>query len=557
MTTATTATVRAARGASPGGLLAAALIAGLAAVLVAAGCGGEKKRAKGEGEGDGEAAAAARHDAARAAAPPPVTLGVEDPAAFNYTWGKGAKAYRPVAAALKKEDWRAVRGAAEQAIAADPGHLDAHRALAGALAQMGENEQAMSHLQIALAADWARWGGAVETDADLEPLLSSPSGDAVRAMNAALREDFVRRARAGLLVVARRAPFKPASGARRARVSSRAELFVHDRELGRYLRLTHTGFGVIAALPSSTGDEIAFVVMDRVDPAIGSGSGARPPALVQTRVGTVSLADPTLRAPLAVLPAARTLSLAYLAGDELVVTAHARGDSYWGDGAATPLAIDRASGKTRPARPVEPGTRRLLVRYEGVQLEDPARAEGIAADWTPEAGTAEEFVLESSKKRVQLPRGEAARRNAVAWSPDRRRLALVTAADPCAASALERQAALYLVDVESGRLTHAARGTGPFHPVFLDANLVAYEDDEGGVRFHDASVGRERGRLSTRGGLGRFGVGAARTALCMREDAPPPGEAAAEPGAPPAAGGEPGAAPAPSPVPAPPPPDTP
>ena len=492
----------------------AAAGASLLALLVA--CSGEKKK-DGETGGGPVAAAAEPDDPAPAPDTSILPLGVSDPADFNYVWGKGARAYRPVAAALKKQDWRAVRSAAEETLELDPGHLDAHRVLASALAQHGEYEEALEHLKIALAGDWTRWGGSVESDPDLEPLLSSPLGAALREMNARYREELIRRARAGLLVVARRSRFKPvAAGQKRARLSSRAEAFVYDRELDRYLRLTQTGFQVVAALPSPSGDEVAYVTVSRVTTG---APGAAPPVLAELRVGAVSLADPAARAAEAKLTGARTLALEYLAGDELVATVIAPGATVWGEGAASSFTIDKATGKTRPARPTAPGGRRLLVRYEGVEIDGAGDAEGIAADWTPEGGTAEEFVLAASNKRVRLPRGEAARRASVAWSPDRRRLALATAADPCAEAPADRQAALYLVDVESGKLEHVTRARSWFMPRFLDANLLVFEDDEGRVRFHDAAAGRDSGSLAPRGGIGLHGLGAEQGAICTRDGA--------------------------------------
>ncbi len=524
-----------------------ALLVGLMAIA----CGGDKKEDQNGTAGKSVADAPARPAVTVDAAP--LALGVTRPSDFAYEWGKGAKAFAPAAAAHKKQDWVAVRQACEEAVAADPTHLDAHRLLASALAQQGEYEKAIDHLKVALAGDWVRWGSGVEADPDLEPLISSPLGAALKQMVAATRDEFARSARAGLLLVARRAPFKEPAPSKKpgttARLASRAEVFAYIKETQRYLRLTQTGFQVLGLLPSPSGDEIAYVAATNVAlpdaapaaPASPAPSAA-PPVLAVVQVGTVSVASPDTRSPVTTIKNARALALEYLAGDELVATSY---DplGQWGLGPAHAFSIDRASGKARPARPPAeatgevPAGRRLLVRYEDVELEAPGDADGIAADWNPETGAAEEFVIDSSKKRIQLPAGEGALRSSLAWSPDRARLAFATAADPCAALPMDRQSALYLVEAESGKLKHVFKGATRFHARFLDAVILAFEDDEGGARLYDAAVAREVGRLDNRTGLAFFGLGAVSAVPCKSEPAAgapappasPPGSTTAPP----------------------------
>ncbi len=496
------------------------------AVLVlvcSAGCGDDKKK-------EADPAGAGKSVAEQATAAPDIALlpiGVEKPADFNYTSGKGEKAYRPVADAYKKKDWTAVKSAAEETLELDKGHLDAHRMLASALAQQGEYEKAVEHLSIALAADWIRWGAKVEVDPDLEPLMSSPFGAKLKEMNAAYRDELVRRAKGGLLAVARRGAFKPPQkdpkkkGA--ARMASRAELVAYDKESSRWIRLTQTGFQVVGFLAAPSGDEIAYVTVREV--AMPDDPKAAPPVLAVAKVGTLSLAAPEASNVEAEIRNARTPALEYLAGDELVATSY-EAQGYWGLGTATSVSIDKAAGKAKASKAPPAGGRRLVVRFEGVELETPGDAEGIAADGNPDTGTAEEFVLDASKKRVQLPKGQAARRASIAWSPDRKKVAFATQADACSDKPADRAAALYLVDVESGKLKHVSKGQTGFSARFLDPTTLAYADEEGGVRLYDAVAGRENGKLTTKGGVGLVGVGSQAGLLCTRESAPPPESAA-------------------------------
>ncbi len=492
----------------------AALLAG----LVAAACGGDKKR-----DGDAGAVVVAPPDAAPVTVDlGPLTLGVASPAELGYESGKGARAFAAAAGARKRRDWAAVRRACEQTIEADARHLEAHRLLASALAQQGEYEAALEQLKIALGGDWVRWGAAVERDPDLEPLASSTLGAAFTELVAAHREQFARSARAGLLVVARRAPFKEPvrkkAGAS-ARLASRAEVFAYVAETQRYLRLTRTGFQVLGFLASPSGDEIAYVAASHVSLAEPAGA---PPRLATAQVGVVNLSRPEAVGPAATIKGARMLAVEYLAGDELVATSYDPAGT-WGPGQAHPFTIDRSDGTAKPIKApeasAEPG-RRLVVRYETVELESSGEPDGIAADWNPETGGAEEFVIESSQKRVQLRSGDAAARWSFAWSPDRSRLAFATVADPCAPQDIDRQASLYLVDAESGRLRHIYRGATRFLPRFLGAGTLAFEDEGGAVRLYDAAIGREVGRLETRGGVAFVGLGALTGPVCKNEPGP-------------------------------------
>jgi hypothetical protein len=436
----------------------------------------------------------------------PLPLGVARPADFAYEWGKGAAAYRTAAAARGRRDWAAVRRACEEALAADPGHLDAHRLLASALAQQGAHAKAIEHLRIALAGDFASLGHAAG-DPDLAPLTSSPLGGALAEMVAAYREQFARSARGGLLLVARRGPFKaPAKRAgATSRLASRAEVFAYVRETRRYLRLTRTGFHVLGFLASPSGDELAWVSATQValaDPA---------PILAGVKVGAVRLASPD-SAMTAHFENARALALEY-AGDELVATTY-DADGRWGLRQARPYVIDRSQGKVTARPKAEPTGRRLLVRHETVELETAGDTDGIAADWNPETGAAEEFVIESSQKRVRLPPGQAAARSSMAWSRDRSRFAFATAADPCASQRADRRATLFLVDAESGRLTQVHTAASRFWPRFLDSATLAFEDDRSGVRLHDAALAREVAHLETRGGLALHGLGAEPGPIC-------------------------------------------
>src|SRR5262249_27716965 len=163
---------------------------------------------------------------------------------------------------------------------------------------------------------------------------------------------------------------------------------------------TQTGFQVLGFLSSPSGDEIAYAEGTHVAlleaaaaPTAPEGSANAPttpprlsPPILTVQVGTVSLANPDLPSATTAITSALALALEYQAGDELVATAY---DplGQWGLGPAHSFSIDRTSGKLRPARPPAAGegqvsasegaaSRRLLVRYETVELETPGNTEG-------------------------------------------------------------------------------------------------------------------------------------------------------------------------------------
>ncbi|HUS64769.1 MAG TPA: hypothetical protein VMZ28_09520 [Kofleriaceae bacterium] len=509
------------------------------ALLVA--CGGDKDTAD---KGGGGTAGTASETAVtqRAVDVSPLPLGVANPADLSYVYGKGAGTFKRALDAAEKKDWAAARSAAEETLQKDATHLDAHHVLAVALAQQGEYEKSLEHLRIALAGDWTRWGADLAKTPDLEPLVSSPLGGKLTEMLTAYRDEFAKRARGGLLVVARRAPFKapepepvdPKSKKKKPvdlRLSSRAEVFAYDVQLQRYLRLTQTGFQVLAFLPSPSGDEIAYVSATRLAPtADGDTAGA---VLAKAEVGTVQLASAELKNNTASFTAARALAVEYRTGDQLIAAVTPA------KGAEKTFSIERATGKTKPAPAAAPDARRLVVRYEEIALAAPPEA-GVAADWVADTGThsesrvtAEEFMLDPSKQRVQLPAGQAALGSTTVWSADRSRLAFATAADPCAADAATRQAALYVVDAESGKLKHVASSERAFMPRFVDAALLAYQDDEGAIHLYDAAAARETARLATRGELGMLGVQSQRGRVCWSKGVAPATPATASPGPPP------------------------
>ena len=144
----------------------------MVAIVLCAACGKKSDAVKGKDD------AGAKPVAAPIAMP---VLGVDRIGRFNFIYDDGRPAYDKARAALKTKDWTTVKAQCEAALAKDPMHLDAHRLLATALAQSGDNEAAVDHLVTALAADYYAYDD-FATDKDLAGFLATPQGAAVSSL---------------------------------------------------------------------------------------------------------------------------------------------------------------------------------------------------------------------------------------------------------------------------------------------------------------------------------------------------------------------------------------
>lgn len=512
-----------------------------AALLVAPACGKKDGAARAEPEQarDSGAGSAAARDGANSGDPANgsaganqadvatgpaalLPLGLPDPSAFDETHSAGRAAFEAARAAARHKDWADAAAACQRAVRADPHHLDAEYLWAVALLHLGRSQDAVDHLRVALAGDWLHFSQPVVADPELAPLRASPPGKELQDVMAADRAGLIERIQSGLLLVARRAPASmPRAGKGTRRVTSEAELYAYDRGTGRYLRLTHTGFSVVGFLAAPSGDQVAYVRLDRVTlPASG------PPLLSRARVGVVHLADPGRAGHEVRVPRGRTLVLGFAQDGALVATAY-QAEGTWQRGPGTSLRIDSARGRAVRVPAAANAPAHLVVRYEDVERIATRAPDGVAADWNPDTGAAEEFVIESSDKRIQVRGGKAARAAGMVWSPDHARLAFTTAADPCATDPAGRAATLYAVDAESGRMQRVFTSAAVLAPAFASPTVLAYQDGAGRVGLYDVAAGRPLGRLESPGGIGLAGLGALPPGpLCTAE---PPGADAATP----------------------------
>jgi hypothetical protein len=436
--------------------------------------------------------AAAKPVAAPIAIP---TLGVDKIGRFNFIYDDGRPAYDKARAAAKTKDWATVKTQCEAALAKDPGHLDAHRLLATALAQTGDPAAAVDHLVTALAADYYAYGPELAADKDLAAFLATPQGQAVTSLAQQIHDEYGKRIPGALWVVGRRSPFRwpDKSGVQYA--YTRGELYAYDRDSKRYFRLTHTDHQVLGFMRG--GDETAILGFDKVDhPSDGDPSFVRPWLQIQDT-------DGKLIGKRITLPAGKQLALGYGAGGALIVAV---------DGAAQ--SVDKTTGKLTKISGALPVPRIEATLEEGRLVRMP---DGVEAAWSgdpPVTGG-----LKVGATTISVPESGLTAQTAVALAPGGARIAFSTAVDPCAK---DTAPSLYVADTKTGALKHLLTARSRFDTRWLDGNVLAYEDGDGAIRLWDATTGREAIRLDERGGLALDVLSLAPAPVCKQA---PPAEA--------------------------------
>ena len=403
------------------------------------------------------------------------TLGVDKVSRFNFIYDDGRPAYEKARAAARTKDWAAVKTQCEAALARDPGHLDAHRLLATALAQTGDPAAAVDHLVTALAADYYAYGPDLAADKDLEAFLATPQGQAVTSLAQQIHDEVGKRVKGALWLVGRRSPFRWPDKAGVQYAYSRGELYAYDRDSKRYFRLTHTDHQVLGFV--RTANETAILGFDKVDHPADNSPASFARAWLEVHDG-----DGKLVGKRVTLPSAKLVALGYGAGGALVVAT---------DGAAQ--SVDTTTGKLTKISGALPVPRIEATLEEGRLVRVP---DGVEAAWSgdpPVTGS-----LKVGATAIGVPESGQTGQAAITLAPGGARLAFSTAVDPCAK---DTAPSLYVADTKTGALKHLLTAKSRFDTRWLDGNVLAYEDGDGAIRLWDATTGREAIRLDERGGL--------------------------------------------------------
>ncbi len=392
----------------------------------------------------------ARHDAApsRDALVEISTRPLGLPSLADFGWRKraGQPAFRAARKAEDREDWPGALASAREALAADPGHLEAAWLCAVALAKTGKLDDVLAPLELAAAGDFGKWALASLEQPALQPWLETPTGQAWRR-----RVDDDRPAYAAAL-------------ARSTVVSAGGELFAFDPEGARWYRLTRTYGAVVAALAAP--HHLAYVTRTKK-------KGAKD---ARVAVGLVDLA--TGRSTRAIDVGAPPFSIAY---------STARPAGFWIGTGTTWRQLDD-DGKLHPlppktARPPGPW---LEVLAHTARLHRLPIA-NVSADWDDQS-LASAMRVGTSNRVVAAPSPGLIDGNTLTWSADRAQLAFVAQLDDHCTPGTP-SAAAFVADAATGTVRELERAEHGLAIEWLSDRRLAVAGDHG-VSILDLSGGR-------------------------------------------------------------------
>lgn len=359
-----------------------------------------------------------KHDAAPAEVAPAAVeltsrpLGLAELSGYQWRKRAGQAAFKTARRAEGREDWGAVVAACREALAADPGHLEAAWLLAAALGQLGKHGELVEPLAHAVAGDFGKWGAASLELPALQRFLATATGDAWRRR-----------------VAADRATYLDALG-RVTVIEGNGELYGLDPTTKRWHRLTRTGGAVVGALPAPSGRELAYVTRQGT-------KGKR-----ELAIGVVDLAKGRTSKPVP-LGTQGPVHVGYGAKGFVV-----------GTGAPKPTwrAIAGAALEPLPPKTTRPPGRRLEVQGKTARLHALPQP-GVIADWDDQ-GLASAMRIGSSNKVVSVPSPGLIDGNSLVWSADRSRVAFVAQLQPdSTCTPGTARAAAYTADAATGAVS--------------------------------------------------------------------------------------------------------
>jgi hypothetical protein len=382
-----------------------------------------------------------------------LTLGVPTVAAYGYRKGPGEAAFRLARTAEAAGAWADVIARCSEALAADPGHLDAAYLLAVARAKVGGTDgeaaaQIATPLTLAVAGDFAKWGGAALAQPALQAFLGSPLGAAWRTRVEEARTRFVAMLSTALVV------------------NARGDLYAYDVEPSRWHRLTRTGGAVVGAFGTSASDSIVYVTRKTVagKPTVG--------------IGLVDLAHGTVRPQIALpaVAATATIRIAYNQRTQKSFVVRAGKWFSLADDGAT-LSLKALPAKPAPGAPTHLADRAWLdVTKHHARLTRLALAK-VSADWD-EHSLASAIRIGSSNKIVTVPSPGLIDGNTAVWSPDKTQLAFVAQIDDTCAADTPSMVA-YVADAATGSTRELERAVTGIALSWVASRRLAVAGDHG------------------------------------------------------------------------------
>jgi hypothetical protein len=389
----------------------------------------------------------ARKDAGTAdAAPldvPGRMLGMPDLA--SYAWRKrgGHPAFRTARVAEAKDDWATVVTTCKQALAADPGHLEAAWLLAAGLGKLGKLDALLPPLQLAVAGDFGKWGPASLELPSLQAFLATPLGEGWRRRIEADRTAYVTAVSRSVIVTAD------------------GDLYAFDPEGPRWYRLTRT-FGVVIGALRVAPTKIAYVTRQR-------GAADKKTTLA---IGLIDLTRGKTSRPVE-LATKGPITIAYSTGKTA--------PGVWiGNGSprATSWRLfdDDFRMTTLPQKSARPPGAWLEVKGKRARLHALPVA-GVIADWD-DKGFASAIRVGKQGRVVTVPAPGLIDGNTAAWSPDRSQLAFVAQLDDKCAPGADNAAA-FVADATTGMITEVERAADGLAIEWVANRKLAIAGDKG------------------------------------------------------------------------------
>ena len=367
-------------------------------------------------------------------------LGMADLAAFDWRKRGGQAAYATARKAEGRADWAGVVASCQQALAADPGHLDASWLYAIALAKLGKLGDVASPLYVAVAGDFGKWGDASLDHPALAGFLGTPAGAAWRRR---IEQD--------------RALYVAALG-RAMLIGSGGNFYAYDAQGPRWYRLTRTSGSVLGALRVPAAHKIVYVARLRLrgkDWHLGVGT------IDLARGRTSAATDAGSRGPLAVAFSTTAATAGAWIGSSRKGPWRRLDDA----GTLAPL----------PATVARPAGAWLEVFKRSVRLH--AMPAGVIADWD-DKGLASAIRIAKTNRVITVASPGLIDGNTAAWSPDRSQLAFVAQLDEqCAPGA--HNAAAFVADAATGSTRELERAAGGLTVEWLGDQKLAVAGDHG------------------------------------------------------------------------------
>jgi hypothetical protein len=353
---------------------------------------------------------------------PAQPLGMPDLASFSWRARAGQTAFKLARKAENREDCAAVVAACKDALAADPGHLEAAWLYAVALAKTGHLDQVLAPLVTAGTGDFGKWALASLEQPALTPWLATPAGQAWRHR---VEDD-----RASYLAALGRATI----------ITSHGDVFAFDPEGQRFHRLTRT-YGAVVGTLASRG-RIAYVTRYK-DKRVGVG-------IIDLTTGKTS--HPTKLVAKTVRVALQPTGVAIRTG--------------------TAWQLLDQDGHAKPISPPKLGESLDVTGRTAKLVRMPP--DGIAGDWDDQ-GLASAIRLGQTSRVITVP-GQIDG-SSVAWSPDRSHVAFVALLDDCKPNGAA--AAAFVAVASTGKVSELERASAGLAVEWVGERRLALAGDHG------------------------------------------------------------------------------